>query len=162
MSKNRSWSKDDLAAAIQKSFSLAQTIKSLGLYPGGSNYVQIHKYIKESGLSTKHFKGQGWNRGLKGIGKPRFSLREILVENRYFQSYKLKQRLINAKLKPAHCEQCGWAQKTTDGFLPLELDHINGNHYDNRIENLRVLCPNCHSLTPHHRGRAGKGKSKKK
>ena len=56
----------------------------------------------------------------------------------------------------------GFAQnnKTVEGYLPLELDHINGDRYDNRLENLRVLCPNCHSLTPTHRGRSGKGKKR--
>jgi len=46
--------------------------------------------------------------------------------------------------------------KTPDGYLPLELDHINGDHHDNRLENLRILCPNCHSLKPTHRGRRRK------
>ncbi|MGB4076287.1 MAG: HNH endonuclease [Minisyncoccia bacterium] len=37
--------------------------------------------------------------------------------------------------------------------MPVELDHVNGDRHDNRIENLRILCPNCHSLKPTHRGR---------
>lgn len=56
-------------------------------------------------------------------------------------------------LKPACCEECGWAKISNDGRLPLELDRINGDRNDNRIENLRILCPNCHSLQPTHRGR---------
>ncbi|KKQ13143.1 MAG: hypothetical protein US27_C0015G0001, partial [Candidatus Moranbacteria bacterium GW2011_GWF1_36_78] len=48
---------------------------------------------------------------------------------------------------------CGWHKVSKDGRLPLELDHINGDSKDNRIKNLRVLCPNCHSLKPTHRGR---------
>ena len=84
------------------------------------------------------------------------TIRKILARGVNFQSYQLKNRLFTAGLKLQQCEQCGWAEKTSDGYLPLELDHINGDRYDNRLENLRVLCPNCHSLTPNHRGRNGK------
>ena len=114
--------------------------------------------IKEYKLNTAHFKGKGWNRGLRGIGRPRIPLEDILRKNSVFQSFKLKKRLFAVGLKLQHCEECNWAQKTEDGYLPLELDHINGDRHDNRIENLRILCPNCHSLKPTHRGRNRKFK----
>ena len=151
--KRRSWTEKQLISAVKKSISYRQVIKRLGLKPAGGNYDQIKKYIKELKLEIKHFKGRGWNLGLKGIGKPKIPLEKILVKNNSFQSFKLKKRLFAAKLKPEYCEECGWAKKTPDGYLPLELDHINGDHHDNRLENLRVLCPNCHSLKPTHRGR---------
>ncbi len=103
MSKKRSWTSDQLKIAVQKSTSFAQVLKALRLIPAGGNYHQIQRYIKEYSFDTKHFKGQGWNKGLRGIGKPIFSLEEILVANRPFQSYKLKHRLIKAKLKPPYC-----------------------------------------------------------
>jgi len=154
--KKRSWTIDQLRNAVKTSCSFRQVLSKLGLRSTGGNYEQLRKYIRENKLNTRHFRGRGWNAGLRGIGKPRVSLEEILVKNSYFQSYKLKKRLFAADLKPRHCEQCGWKKKTKDGYLPLELDHINGNRHDNRLKNLRILCPNCHSLTSNHRGRKGR------
>lgn len=154
--KKRTWTEQQLINAVKTSTSFRQVLIKLGLREAGGNYQQIEKYVEEYKLSTDHFKGYAWNKGLTGIGKPHIPLEKILVKHSYFQSFKLKQRLFKAKLKPEHCEKCGWATKTSDGYLPLELDHINGNRRDNRLKNLRVLCPNCHSLTPHHRGRGQK------
>ena len=154
--KKRTWTERQLRIAVKNSSSFRQVLIKLGLREAGGNYAQIQKYTGEYKLNINHFRGYAWNKGMTGIGKPRVPLEKILVSHSNFQSFKLKNRLFTAKLKPQKCEQCGWAQKTKDGYLPLELDHINGNRHDNRIENLRVLCPNCHSLTPYHRGRGRK------
>ncbi len=151
--RKRSWTANQLKEAVKSSLSYRQVLSKLGLREAGGNYEQVKKYIREYKLNKKHFKGRVWNKGLRGIGHPRISLEKILVKNSFFQSFKLKKRLFAAGLKPQQCEKCGWAEKTKDGYLPLELDHINGNRHDNRLENLRVLCPNCHSLQPTHRGR---------
>ncbi|MBI2037317.1 MAG: HNH endonuclease [Candidatus Magasanikbacteria bacterium] len=153
MTRKRKWTEKQLREAVEKTFSYRQVLTKLGLREAGGNYEQVKKYIKELGLDIKHFKGRGWNSGLRGIGKPRIPLEDILVNGSNFQSFKLKKRLFTAKLKPQHCEECGWAVRSAEGYLPLELDHINGNRHDNRLINLRVLCPNCHSLKPTHRGR---------
>lgn len=152
MNRKRSWDKLDLVNAVDKSKSIRQVLILLGLRLAGGNYTQIGKYIKEYNISTDHFTGKAWNKGLKGIGKPRIELSEILLEDSYFQSYKLKKRLFLAGLKLKKCEECGWNKETIDGRVPLELHHVNGNSRDNRIENLVVLCPNCHSLKASHRG----------
>src|SRR5258708_23616780 len=90
---------------------------------------------------------------MRGIGKPLIPLENILVKGSLYQSFKLKNRLFKQGLKTEKCEECGWAKLAADGRLPLELDHINGDRHDNRLENLRVLCPNCHSLKTTHTGR---------
>jgi hypothetical protein len=153
MAKKRTWTENQLKEAVKKSRSYRQVLYYLGLKEAGGNYAQIKKYIKEYNLDIKHFKGRGWNKGLRGIGKPILPLEKILVRNSDFQSYKLKRRLFIAGIKQPVCEKCGWAEKAPDGRLPLELDHINGDSRDNRLENLRILCPNCHSLEPNYRGR---------
>ena len=151
--KKRSWTEEQLKEAVKTSRSIRQTLHCLGLKEAGGNYFQIKKYLDFYKIDYSHFTGPGWSKGMKGIGKPRMSLDDILVSSSNFQSFKLKNRLFLAKIKFPQCEECGWAEKSKDGRLPLELDHINGDAHDNRLENLRVLCPNCHSLKPTHRGR---------
>lgn len=152
MTRKRKWSESDLRKAVAQSTSIRQILQKIGLVEAGGNYDQIKKYLKFYKINTSHLKGQGWNKGLRGIGKPIIPLDKILVKNSNFQSYKLKNRLFKEGLKKASCEKCGWAKKSKDGRIPVELDHINGISVDNRLKNLRILCPNCHSLEPTHRG----------
>lgn len=157
MFKKRSWSEEQLKNAVKVSRSYRNVIKLLGLRPTGGNYDQVKKYINQYKLPTKHFTGMLWSKGLKIPFKPVIDLKDILVKNSTYQSYKLKKRLFLVKLKKPKCEKCGWAKMSLDGRLPLELDHINGDRHDNRLDNLRVLCPNCHSLQITHRGKNRKG-----
>ena len=151
--RKRSWTQQQLEKAVISSTSYRQVIVKLNLRPAGGNYDQVKQYISEYGYNISHFKGKAWNKGMTGLGKPIRSLKSILVRDSNYQSFKLKNRLFVAKIKKPKCEECGWAKKTPDGYLPLELDHINGDRHDNRLINLRILCPNCHSLKPTHRGR---------
>lgn len=151
--RKRKWNSVELRKAVARRHSLRSVIKDLGLVPAGGNFDQIKKYIKELRIDSSHFTGKGWNKGMTNIGKPVYSLAEILVEDSIYQSYKLKKRLFKEGLKKSECEECGWKKISSDGRLPLELDHINGRRHDNRLSNLRVLCPNCHSLKPTHRGK---------
>lgn len=151
--RKRKWTEETLKKAVSSSTSIRQVLQKIGLVEAGGNYNQIKKYIKENNINIRHFKGRGWNKGLKGIGIVRIPLEKILIKNSDFQSFKLKKRLFLTKIKEEKCEECGWSKLSKDGRIPLELDHINGDHKDNRLENLRILCPNCHSLKPTHRGR---------
>lgn len=154
MSNNhRSWTDQQLIDAVKESFSYRHVIVLLGLIPAGGNYDQVKKRIKYLNLSTEHFTGMLWSKGLKYQNKARVPLEKLLIKDIEVQSYKLKIKLIEAGIKKRECEMCGWAQVSIDGRIPVELDHINGNKRDNRLENLRVLCPNCHSLQTTHRGK---------
>lgn len=150
--RKRKWTNEQLINAVKSSTSYRQVLSKIGLVEAGGNYCQVKKYTKELNLSTKHFKGIGWSKNLKFSPRPFIQIEDILVEYSTYQSYKLKKRLFIDNLKEERCELCGWSERTIDGRIPVELDHINGNRYDNRLENLRIVCPNCHSLQLTHRG----------
>ncbi len=151
--KKKKWTEQQLRDAAKKSHSVRQVINYLGLIPAGGNYVQVQKYLKLLKINTGHFKGKAWNKGLTGIARDKIPLEKIMVADSSYQSHKLKIRLFADGIKTRKCEKCGWAKKSADGRIPLELDHINGKHSDNRLINLRILCPNCHSLQPTHRSK---------
>ncbi len=153
MPGKKKWTKEMLEDAVETSTSIRQVINKLGLIEAGGNYSHVNKYIEIFKFDKSHFKGKAWNKGMKGIGKPLYSIEEILIKGSSYQSHKLKNRLFKEKIKSPKCELCGWAKRASDGRLPLELDHVNGDRLDNRIKNLRILCPNCHSLQKTHRGR---------
>ncbi len=152
MPKARKWNKNDLPKIVKNSWSIREVIIELGLVPAGGNYVQVKNAIVEANIDITHFTGKGWRKNRKFEFTPKKPLQTILVKDSQFQSHKLKKRLFREGLKKPACEICGWAKSADDGRIPVELDHINGDRYDNRLENLRILCPNCHSLQSTHRG----------
>lgn len=79
--------------------------------------------------------------------RDKMPLKDILVENSTYQSAKLKKRLVDEGIKQDRCEICGQGNTWNGKLLVLQLDHINGIHTDNRLENLRIVCPNCHTQT---------------
>lgn len=148
--KLRKYSLDQLVQSINESSSLRQTLIKLNVAPYGGNYEVLKKAINHYNLDTSHFNGQAWNRGRKLTVK--YSLDDYLTNKLPIQSYKLKNRLLANKLIKPVCSCCynsSWLGKA----IPLELDHINGDNKDNRLENLRLLCPNCHALTPTYRSK---------
>jgi hypothetical protein len=146
------YTEEQFIDAVKTSTSIRQVLNKLGLKEAGGNYVISKTRIKNLGLDTSHFKGQGWNKGKK-LG-PKRKLEELLVIDKKhpYQSYKLKNRLLQEGIKIHQCESCGISEWMGQ-LAPLELDHINGINYDNRLENLRILCPNCHAQTDTYRGK---------
>lgn len=132
----------DLVIQSKTFFDIAQ---ALGYAPNGRHsYDLIKKRCNELNIDTSHLGNRSGNGGV--IIKQ--SLDEILVKNSTYQNMSsLKRRLINEKRLDYVCALCGNTGEWNGKELVLQLDHINGDHKDNRIENLRFLCPNCHSQT---------------
>lgn len=140
--------KEELEEIVKNALSIAEVCRMLNMSSSGGNYKTVKKYINLYEINISHFTGQGWNVGerYKSINKT-YDIYDILVEDSPYKSTStLKYRLIKEGLKENKCEICGieeWCGKK----ISFHLDHINGNNKDNKIENLRVLCPNCHSQT---------------
>jgi hypothetical protein len=144
----------EVSFAVAQSQSAAGALRLLGLVVAGGNYASLRGWIRDYALSTTHWTGQGHMLGSRNPHVPKYELSEILVfASRYRGSTdRLKRRLLEAGLLSSFCAICR-LERWLELPLSLHLDHANGNRFDNRIENLRLLCPNCHSQTRTYCGR---------
>lgn len=146
------YTKELLEQAAKNSYSISEVCRKIGLSPVGGNISTVRKKLEEFEVDYSHFTGQRWNAGRKDEGVKLFSLDLILKKGTNYRSHALKVRLINAGIKEDKCEICG---KSGDD-VTLELHHIDGDHYNNELSNLQILCPDCHSKTDNFRGRGSK------
>jgi RNA polymerase subunit RPABC4/transcription elongation factor Spt4 len=149
----RSYSDSKFKEEVAKNYSVASVLRSLGLKPIGGNYKTFHRIKQELGVNTDHFTGMAHLKGKTHNWSKAKPLSEVLVEDSLYTSNgSLKKRLLKAGLLEYRCNECGIVD-WNNGSLSLHLDHINGKNRDHRLENLRLLCPNCHSQTSTWTGR---------
>jgi hypothetical protein len=144
--------RDELAAAVKASKSLAGVLRSLGLRVGGANYSSLRSAIRRLGLDTAHWTGQGHRKGLKTPVVAAREISSLLMRGSNYSNSRLRRRLLAEGYFQHRCIGClltTWMGEP----VPLELDHIDGDRDNNAIENLRLLCHNCHALTPTFRAR---------
>lgn len=145
---------EELRRLVPDARSVAEVIRGLGMDVGnGSDYRRVQRRIAALGLSTDHMAGQRWAQG-RSPARARRPLEEILVADSPWRagSASLRRRLVEEGVLAWRCARCGidvWNGQPA----PLQLDHVNGDARDNRRENLRLLCPNCHAQTPTYCGR---------
>ena len=136
--------KEELQDIVNNSNTWQEIMYNLGYTANrGNSYKKMKEHLIELNIDTSKLDVNNKAR----YSHPKYSLDEILVENStYTNMTKLKDRVLKTGLLETKCAICGitdWNNMP----LVLQLDHINGNNRDNRIENLRLLCPNCHSQT---------------
>lgn len=140
---------------FNKSNSISEIIKHFKLNQCGAQYDAVNNKIELLNLDKHKFDKTKWVQKVHLFNT--IPLDKILVkESTYLNTTTLKERLLKEGKLIYNCAICNindWLNKK----LSLQLDHINGDRYDNRLENLRLLCPNCHSQSDTY---AGKNKRK--
>jgi hypothetical protein len=145
------FSEEDLHEAIAQAGCWVDVLRYLGYRAKGGNHRTVKRWAREWAISTDHFNPYERQRrsGLSRI-KP---LAEAMVENSSYHRGRLKERLLAEGIKQPVCEICGQGEFWNGRRMSLVLDHINGVSNDHRLENLRILCPNCNATLDTHCGR---------
>lgn len=151
MGRKRSYTDESFIKAVKNNITIADILRELNLSVIGNNYKTIKEGVKRLNLDTSHWKGRKFLQGK--FRACRKTLEEVMVENSSFDAGGLKRRLLREGILENKCQLCGLEKEWQGKPIVLRLDHINGINDDHRLENLRIICPNCDSQTDTFTGR---------
>lgn len=151
MSKLNKLSIEEIKEIVANSYSSAEACKKIGLANKSGSTTRFKKFLINKNIDHSHWTGQSWSKGKTSLDDDRLRKSKdnslIFTENSNASSYYVRSLLLKHNLKEYKCEECGIVDNWNNKPISLQMDHINGNRKDHRIENLRWLCPNCHSQT---------------
>jgi hypothetical protein len=146
--KKYEYNKEELIKAVKDSTSYSEVLRKIGIPIQGNNGSTLKRYLEKYEISTAHFTGHQRHNAIKYV-----PVTEYLNSDRIIASSKLLYKLYREGLKEPRCEKCGITEWNGEK-LTFQLHHRDGNHNNNTLENLQVLCPNCHSQTDNYCGSA--------
>jgi len=149
------WSKELLEEIVYKSTSRKEVLDKLKIRSAGGNFRTLKKYLELYEIKTDHFI-KNYDKMVQRNKINKISLENILIENSKFSRFQLKKRLYDEGLRERKCCLCGQDEEWNGMRISLILDHINGVYNDNRLENLRIVCPNCNAGLDTFAGRNNK------
>ena len=137
--------KKDLLNIVKNSDSISKILKHYNYTIASGNFKTLKARLNEDNIDYSHISlGLNNNKGRKFPGKT-IPLKEVMVKNSTYARGNLKKRLLRDGILENECKICGQLPEHNDKTLVMVLDHINGVNNDHRLENLRMLCPNCNS-----------------
>lgn len=143
--------RSDLAAVVAGAGSRAEVIRLLGAIPSSGRYRQLATALADADIDVSHLEER--TAAMRRTPRRPRPLSEVLVRGaRTTDTHRLKLRLIDEGVLPPRCASCG-GERWLGVAIPLQLDHIDGDRTHNRLENLRLLCPNCHAQTDTYCGK---------
>lgn len=145
------YSESDARAAVGASASYSEALRRMGVCSTGNSFKILQKYVQMWGIPVDHFDPHATMRARSRAG--RVPLEDVLATGRPFSRGALKARLYEEGYKDRRCELCGQGEDWRGARMSLILDHVNGAADDNRLENLRIVCPNCAATLETHCGR---------
>jgi len=140
------FTQEQLEEIVQSSCSMREVSRKIGYMSNGANHQTIYSRLEKYGISTEHFTGRAKNQIKR-------SEENVFIENSTATQATLRRWYVNGNYTEYKCSICGQEPFWNNMPLTLTLDHINGNNHDNRLNNLRWICPNCDRQLPTFAGR---------